>query len=250
MSQPPEPLPAALPDDLVSRDGLGRLSIRQPRRGYRFSIDSVLLAFFAPQTAGPVADLGAGCGVLCLLLAARGLAGPFTALEIDPLAAACARANFAAHGLAGAVLTADLAGPLPEPPAAGFGLIVSNPPFGRAGHGHIPPDPSRARARHELALTAADLWSAAARLLAPGGRFALCGDPRRLPELLAGLAGHGLAPRRLRLVHGRAGKPASLALIEAVKGGGAELTVEPPLCIYAEGQSYSEEVAAMYRCLD
>lgn len=239
-----------LSDDLVSRDGLGRLSICQPRAGYRFSIDSVLLAFFAAHTPGPILDLGAGCGALCLFLAARGLAGPFTAVEIDPLAADCARVNFAANGLDGQVLTADLAGPLPDLPAAGFGLAISNPPFGRAGHGRIPPDPSRARARHELALTAADLWSAAARLLAPGGRFALCGDPRRLPELLSGLDGHGLAPRRLRLVHGRAGKPASLCLIEALKGGGAELTVEPPLFVYAEGQQYSEEVAAMYRRLD
>lgn len=240
----------APPPELTSRDGLGRLSILQPRTGYRFNLDSVLLAFFATAAAGPVADLGAGCGVLCLLLKARGLAGPFTALEIDPLAAACARANFAANRLDGTVLVADLAGPMPELPAAGFALAVSNPPFGRAGHGRIPPDPSRARARHELALTADDLWAAAARLLTPGGRLALCSDPRRLPELLAGLTRHGLAPRRLRLAHGRAGKPASLALIEAARGGGAELTVEPPLFVYAEGQNYGEEVAAMYRRLE
>ena len=45
------------------------LVIRQPERGYRFSIDSVILAgFAAPLCRGTVLDLGTGCGVLLLLL--------------------------------------------------------------------------------------------------------------------------------------------------------------------------------------
>ncbi|HEY5190543.1 MAG TPA: hypothetical protein VII77_01055, partial [Candidatus Deferrimicrobium sp.] len=47
----------------------GRLIIRQPERGYRFSIDSVILAgFAAPLCRGAVLDLGTGCGILLLLL--------------------------------------------------------------------------------------------------------------------------------------------------------------------------------------
>lgn len=236
--------------ELVTADGLGRLEIIQPRRGYRFSIDSVLLAFFAPSPPGPVTDLGAGCGVLCLLLAARGLAGPFTAIEIDPLAAECCRANLKRHGLAHRVCHQDLAAPIPGLPAASQTLVISNPPFGRAGHGRIPPDLARARARHELALSAADLWATARLLLAPGGRFALCLPPRRLTEGMVGLAQARLTPKRLRLVHGREGKPARLALIEAVKDGGEDLVVEPPLVVYGQGQEYSSEVAAMYAALE
>ncbi len=234
----------------VTTDGLGRWEIIQPRQGHRFSIDSVLLAFFAPPLPGPVADLGAGCGVLCLLLAARGLAGPFHAIEIDPLAADCCQANLARHGLAGRVFHQDLAAPLPDLPAASQALVISNPPFGRAGQGRVPPDPARAQARHELALAAADLWATAGRLLPPGGRFALCLPPRRLAEGLAGLTQARLTPKRLRLVHGREGKPASLALIEAVKDGGEDLVVEPPLVVYGQGQTYGPEVAAIYAALE
>jgi tRNA1(Val) A37 N6-methylase TrmN6 len=210
----------------------------------------VLLAAFASPAAGPVADLGAGCGVLVVLLAARGLAGPFWAVEIDPLAAACCARNLARAGIDGQVLTADLAQPHPELAAGSFTLVISNPPFGRPGEGRLPPDPSRARARHRLDLDEDGLWRQAARLLTVGGRLALCWPPSRLPRALAGLGAHRLAPRRLRLVHGRAGLPAKIALIEAIKDGGEELTVEPPLIIYADdSQEYGPETAAIYQRL-
>lgn len=233
----------------TSHDRLGPHYLEQPAQGFRFAIDSVLLADFATPAQGPVADLGAGCGVLCVLLAARGLAGPFSALELDPLAAACCGRNLARAGLAGRVLIHDLSQPHPELRPKSFALVISNPPFGQPGRGRLSPDPAKARARHELALTADDLWQRAAELLAPGARLALCWPPGRLPQALAGLRAHGLAPRRLRLVHGRAELPAKIALIEAVQGGGEELRVEPPLIIYAQGQEYGPEVAAIYRRL-
>ena len=60
----------------TTHDRLGRHYLEQPAGGFRFAIDSVLLADFATPADGPVADLGSGCGVLCVLLAAKGLAGP------------------------------------------------------------------------------------------------------------------------------------------------------------------------------
>ncbi len=235
--------------DATTHDRLGQHHLEQPAQGFRFAIDSVLLADFATPATGPVADLGAGCGILCVLLAARGLAGPFQAMELDPLAAQCCARNFARAGLAGSVLVHDLSQPHPDLKPGSFALAVSNPPFGQPGRGRLSPDPVRARARHELALTAEDLWQRARELLAPGARLALCWPPARLPQALAGLTAHGLAPRRLRLVHGRLGLPAKIALIEAVKDGGEELAVEPPLIVYEESQRQSAEVEAIYRRL-
>jgi tRNA1Val (adenine37-N6)-methyltransferase len=230
----------------MAQTRLGDLTIWQPRTGYRFSMDSVLLASFASPLKGRVADLGAGCGVLGVLLSRRGLAGPFLALELDAAAAACCTRNFALHGLAGQVLNHDLTQPHPALAGGAFALVISNPPFGRLGHGRVPPDPARAAARHELTVSAEQLLAVAARLLKAKGRLALCAPPRRLPELLAALPPLRLAPRRLRLVHGRQGRAASLALIEAVKDGGVQLTVEPPLTVYGEGQVYRDEVARYY----
>ena len=52
----------------------GAVTLAQPRRGYRFNIDSVLLADFTRRIVSSpvedlVVDLGAGCGVVGLLLA-------------------------------------------------------------------------------------------------------------------------------------------------------------------------------------
>ena len=52
----------------ITRDAVyeGRLTILQPRNGYRFSIDAYLLIWFASRgrTAELSADFGAGCGVV------------------------------------------------------------------------------------------------------------------------------------------------------------------------------------------
>jgi tRNA1Val (adenine37-N6)-methyltransferase len=242
MAAPPQSSPQE-----ISHGRLGALHLAQPARGYRFSIDSVLLAAFARPARGPVADLGAGCGVVSVLLAARGLKGPFLAVEIDPLAGQCCRINFAAAGMAGQVLTHDLRQPHAALLPGGHALVVSNPPFGRPGAGRIPPDPARARARHELELSAPELLAVASRLLKAHGRLALCAPPRRLPGLMRDLMAARLSPQRLRLVHGRAGLPAKLALLEAVKDGGEDMRVDPPLMVYAQGQAYTEEVAGIYR---
>ncbi len=236
-------------DDLTTDDALGRLCFRQPKDGYRFSIDSVLLAGFAPPRPGPVVDLGAGCGVLSVLLHGRGLAGPYFCVEIDPLAAKCCRHNLTQAGAEGEVLCQDVAEPHPRLSSGTFSLVVSNPPFTKAGHGRVSPQPSRARARQELAMDAALLWRRAAQLLARGGLMALCWPPARLVEALCGLEAAGLNPKRLRMVHGREGRPARLALLEAVKQNGAQLSVEPPLLVYEKGQAYTAEVQALYDSL-
>ena len=62
-------------DDTVTIDSIlgGRIKVVQPRRGYRFSIDSVLLARFVRVGARDrVLELGAGCGVISLIVAALG----------------------------------------------------------------------------------------------------------------------------------------------------------------------------------
>ncbi len=241
--------PSTLRPEDVTADTLGSYRFYQPRRGYRFSIDSVLLAFFASVVQGPVVDLGAGCGVLSVLLFSRGARGPFVAVEIDPLAAACCEANFSAAGVEGLVLNQDLLEDHPRLEAEAFSMVITNPPFGRKGHGRLPPDPARARARHELELSAPALWRRAAELLRPGGRLAFCWPPGRLVEALVTLKAVGLVPKRLRSVHGRVELGARVVLVEAIKGGGEGLEIAAPLVVYSSPGVYTPEVQAYYDSL-
>jgi tRNA1Val (adenine37-N6)-methyltransferase len=228
---------------------LGGLSLYQPESGYRFSIDSILLAFFSPLPSGPIADLGAGCGILTLLLALRGAQGPFTAAELDPLSAQCCQRNLAR--LPALVLRHDLRLPHPELPAQGFKLLISNPPFGDPRRGRVSPQKTRAEARHQISLALPQLWQSAARLLPAKGRLICCLPPRQLDEALAGLDEFGLTPKRLRLVHGRDKLPARIALLEAVKAAGRELKIEPPFILYQDKNNCpGPELAEIYARLE
>src|SRR3954453_8341278 len=78
----------------------GRVSLRQPVRGYRAGLDAALLA--AACDAGPgrrVIEAGCGAGGALLAAAARRPQARFTGVERDPDALALALANIAANGM-------------------------------------------------------------------------------------------------------------------------------------------------------
>jgi tRNA1Val (adenine37-N6)-methyltransferase len=106
----------------------------------------------------------------------------------------------------------------------------------------------RSRARHELAGGLVDFLTAASSLLKTGGRFFIVYLAERLPELMAGMRGLRLEPKRLRMVCSRAGDEARLILVEGRKNARPGMRVEPSLAIYkGAGRDYSDEVLAMYQ---
>jgi tRNA1Val (adenine37-N6)-methyltransferase len=239
------------PDD---RDALtcdaalrGQLRLWQPARGYRFAVDSLLLADFAAAgpTTGPLVDLGAGCGVVGLALARRCPEITVTLVELQPRLAELAARNVAENGLADrvAVLQADLAHLRGRLPGAQTRSVVSNPPFQPQGVGSEAPDPERRIALSETACTLEGVVRAARRLLAPGGSVHLVYPSERAGEVLATLARAGLPPTRLRPVYPLPGLAARRVLVAGKKARTARLVVEPPLTIHAAPGQYTDEVA-------
>jgi tRNA1Val (adenine37-N6)-methyltransferase len=226
----------------------GGVRIIQPARGYRFSLDPLLLAGFARVRPGEaVADLGTGSGVIPLLLAARSGGARIVGVELQPALADRARRSVALNGLEGRIKIVeadlrDLRGRL-EPQS--FAAVLANPPYRRVGSGRKAPVAERAAARHELAGGLEDFLRAAAYLLGTGGRFYVVYLAERLAELLTAMRASRLEPKRLRCVHSRGGEPARLVLIEGRKDGRGGLTVESPLFMY-EGEGYSAEVLGLY----
>ncbi|WLD57587.1 methyltransferase [Salinispirillum sp. LH 10-3-1] len=134
--------------------------------------DALLLGSWAalPNT-GAILDIGAGSGILSLMLAQRSDGAlPITALEIDPDAATQATENVAESPWADTigVVHADA---LQWQPASLFSLIISNPPFFTDSLGS--PKASRHRARHTDSLPFAALLDRVVRWLAPDGQFSL-----------------------------------------------------------------------------
>jgi len=227
------------------------LTIRQPERGYRFSIDSVLIAgFAAPYCRGDVLDLGTGCGVLLLLLSR--LAPAMRAgvgIEIQESLHAFAEGNFRKNGLGRRLraVKADFRGEVAGVPAAAFDFAVANPPFGSVGRGRPNPHPGKEAARREILCTLPELFSAANRRLATGERFALVFPHGRLPEILSCGRREGMGCEALRRVHAREGAPPSRVLVLMNRGAGDGPVEMPPLFLHGREGKYCAEVERLCR---
>lgn len=233
---------------------IGALRIIQAKKGYRYSLDPVLLAGFVhPLSASRIVDLGTGCGILPLLLAGKSEAQELVGIELQESLADRASRNVELNGLQERIriLTDDIREVRSLLPVNWADLVVSNPPFRSSASGRIAPDDERAIARHELFGGLADFCAAAAWLLKDGGLFTVIHLAERLPELLAYMQSGNIQPKRLRMVHPHADDPARLVLVEGRKAGRPGLLVEPPLVIYRSRgaqRDYSEEILELYRC--
>ena len=236
--------------ETLTKFRLGDLQLVQAEAGYRFSLDPVLLArFITVQAEDQIVDLGAGSGVISLLLARLSPARHITGLELQPDLVRRAQRNVELNCLQDVVriIEGDVRKIKTLLPAAQTDLIVSNPPYRKLQSGRVAPNPERAVARHEMAGGVEDFVSAAAWLLKNGGRLGLIFLAERLPELICSMVAWGIEPKRLRMVHPQPGESAKMVLVEGRKGGRPGLGVDPPLMIYqGPGREYTAEVLRMY----
>jgi tRNA1Val (adenine37-N6)-methyltransferase len=223
------------------------LSLYQHAEGYRFSLDAVLLySFVTLRDARGIADLGAGSGVVGLLLAKKYSKAHVTLVELQKGLYRLVERNIKLNGLEGRV-EAQLADIRTLGGLHGLDAAVSNPPFRKPLTGRLSREDERAVARHELELTLPELARAAASVLKSRGRFYLVHLPERLADVVDVLREHRLEPKRVRFVHGRRGSEARIMLIEAVRHGRAGIKVESPLFVYEDdGKTYSSEVRRIY----
>lgn len=232
-------------------DDLGRHGLRiiqHPGR-FPFSMDPVLLAHFATVRKDErVADLGTGAGVIPLLLAALHPTCHVTGIEIQPETAEMAQRSVRLNRMEDRI-TIRCADYRLEAKALGHGrfdVITINPPYRVRGHGKISEGEARATSRHETHGGLTETLEAAARLVRFGGRIAVVFLAERMTDLHSSMRAFHLEPKRLRCIHSSVERPAELILIEARKGGGPGLRIEPPLIVYrAEGQ-FSDEMNLTY----
>lgn len=210
--------------------------------------DSFLLGAFPQLKRNErVCDLGAGTGLLGLLLLAREPSLHITNVELQSAACDLARRTASLNGLGNAItcVEGDLRDTSFLKPGS-FDVVIANPPYFPEGTGAQAENSARCAARSEVTCTLEDVCTAAARLLRWGGRFFLCLRPERMAELMELTRRHGLEPKRLRLVQNTIRSAPSLLLLECRRGGKTGLIVEPPFLITNEDGAPSAELDAVY----
>jgi tRNA1(Val) A37 N6-methylase TrmN6 len=228
----------------------GRIRCLQHSRGYRFSLDAVLLGNFVSIRPGEkIIDLGCGSGIIALILAYRWPSCQIAGLEIQPELVKLARENVVQNNWQERIriMQGDLR-QIDKIIAAGhFDWVVSNPPYRKKGAGRMNVQSEQQVARHENMANVASVANAAVWALKNKGRAAFIYPAVRGATVLYELKKQGLEPKKMQTVFSYPGSPAKLLLIEAVKGGGEELTILPPFYVYrAQEGEFSPEMADCY----
>lgn len=233
----------------------GELRCLQHRNGYRFSIDPVLLAHFVRLARDEtVLDLGAGCGVIGLILLYRagGLIRGLTAFELQPGLARVIEENISINrfGDIMEVVEGDLRNIEQYLAPESFSTVVCNPPFYPAGSGRVSSHKELEIARHQVACNLPEIIAAAAKTVKNRGRVYMVYPAEGLGSLFHLLARQQLIVKRMQLVYSYPDKSmaARLLLLEAVKNGGEGVDVRPPLYIYdRRNGDYSEAMQQLYK---
>ncbi len=211
---------------------------------FRLGTDSVLLSQFItlPKRA-KIADLGAGCATLGLLLCAREPNCSIVGVEIDEQAHQLAQKNIAQNALQERLcaLHGDVRNIRALLPANSFDCVISNPPYFPVGSGK-----AANAARSELTLDLSQLCKAAAWLLPSGGRFALVHRPERLCDIFCTLRENGMEPKRVQFVRHTADAPVCFVLIEARRDGKPALSYEPDFIEFHADGTPTERYRAAY----
>jgi len=215
-----------------SRDALlgGRITIFQPKNGYRAAIDPLLLAASVPAKDNEtILDLGSGTGAAALALAARIDGVRVIGLEKQGDLVALARKSAEESGFAERVsfVEGDLLAPPADLSPGLFDHVIANPPYLARGSGNPPPDAAKRAATVEGEAVLADWLTFVLDMARDGASISVIQRFDRAPEVTAGLAISAGNIVMFPLWPKEAGKDAKRVIVQARKGKGGDTRTAP-----------------------
>ncbi|MDO4229404.1 MAG: methyltransferase [Capnocytophaga sp.] len=218
-----------------------QFSVSQAQSAMKIGTDGVLLGAWTPIDSNPetILDIGAGTGVLALMLAQRTSAGTIDAVEVDEEAYVECAENFENSPWADRLFCyfASFQEFVEEMQGEQYDLIISNPPFYTVNYKTI--DEAKNKARFEEALPFEELIAGVTQLLAPQGFFSVI-IPFAEEENFVTLARkNGLYPTKITQVKGNAQTEIKRSLILFSKTN--SISIYDLLIIEKERNIYTEK---------
>lgn len=225
----PQPLPEPWPDDCLPRDGeelsflTGDFRILQLQRGHRWSLDDLLTAWWAVAPLDPTApvrhlDMGCGIGSVLMSVAWALPTAHSTGIEAQAVSYGLLQRSLRLNNLTDRVSShhSDLRETQLDDR---FALITGTPPYFDVADGTVSDVAQRGPCRFETRGGIETYCDAAARHLAPGGRFVVCETALELQRVFDAAASANLAVRAQLDIIPRAGKQPLIRLFEMIHLG-------------------------------
>lgn len=213
-------------------DEIEDVRLIQPKKGHRFTTDSVLLARLStPKKNAKLLELGTGCGVVSIILSKRIPSLRITAVEIQEemskLAERNVKLNDMEHSIS--VLNRDIKELSKTFPSAHFDYIVTNPPYRQTASGRSSPDRSRSVSNHEFSVTINDIMRVSQHLLKIRGRISIIYTADRLADLFSAMRSYRIEPKEMRCILSRGDGMLKLVWVEGIREGkpGLNMLCEP-----------------------
>ncbi len=232
----------------MKKEPLGKGVFINVSKNHTFGTDAVLLADFASvKKVKSHCDLGAGCGIISMLLLRDDTTENSVGVEISEEAAELAtltskefdRDRFT-------VLNTDFLELKGKLPFGTFDLVTCNPPYKANGAGVISEGARDKVARHETMCTLEDVIETASHLLRSSGSFCMCQRPERLSDIIDLMRKHKVEPKRLRIVCKKVGQEPWLVLVEGKRDAKSGMRIMPPLFVYDQKGELSDEMLKIY----
>jgi len=213
-------------------DTIQDVRIIQPKKGHRFTTDSVLLARLStPKKNAKVLELGTGCGIVSIILSKRIPSLRITAVEIQEEMAKLAERNIKLNDMEAniSVLNMDIKELSKTLPSAHYDYIVTNPPYRPPTSGRTSYDRTKSISNHEFSVTINDIMKVSQHLLKVRGRISIIYIADRLADLFSAMRKYRIEPKEMRCILTNKEGVVRLVWVEGVREGnpGLNISYEP-----------------------
>lgn len=206
-----------------------KIIICQPKDGYRFAEDSVLLAEFISTSLNSfIVDVGSGSGVISAILAVEYEYSNITAVEYQKEMFDCLVQTIDKCGV-GDKVKALHSGIESFKPENRIDLIVCNPPYRNIANGRTSKNMVDKTAKFNDTLNLDILFKFSKSYLKDKGSVCISYPAKMLAEIFEKAFKYKLEPKRMKIVQPAENSGAKIILMELKNNAGREMTIEPVL---------------------